>query len=211
MPSLSVVPRLHQVATDIAARGLDIPDVQLVLQNGLPSNKEFYVHRAGRTARAGKAGRCVVLYREKERQDVGALGRELGVHFSFQAPPAVNVSRAATHEQHAAYSTQHSTAQSISMSGHPLPNALQTTESMECCYMAWWPEGSVLLSMTALVSYSARPISRATIIHQRHQQPHPASKPAVHAVAHLPRALALCAVHLSRVSATLPSTASLAT
>ena len=81
-----------QVATDIAARGLDIPDVQLVLQNGLPQNKEFYVHRAGRTARAGKAGRCVLLYGVKERQEVGALGRELGLTFRFQAPPAVNVS-----------------------------------------------------------------------------------------------------------------------
>ena len=88
-----------QVATDIAARGLDIPDVQLVLQNGLPSNKEFYVHRAGRTARAGKAGRCVVLYKDKERQDVGALGRELRVQFSFQAPPPVNVGEARTQHQ----------------------------------------------------------------------------------------------------------------
>ena len=97
---LAVLP--CEVATDIAARGLDIPDVQLILQNGLPSNKEFYVHRAGRTARAGKAGRCVVLYREKERQEVGALGRELGVHFSFQAPPPVKVSGAAHTETSAA-------------------------------------------------------------------------------------------------------------
>ena len=115
---LSPPDSLSQVATDIAARGLDIPDVQLVLQNGLPSNKEFYVHRAGRTARAGKAGRCVVLYKEKERQDVGALGRELRVQFSFQAPPPVNVSYTSTRWARAGEREKDMCV------GHPLPNAL---------------------------------------------------------------------------------------
>lgn len=45
------------VATDVAARGLDIPDVEIVVQTFLPKTAEAYIHRAGRTGRAGKQGK----------------------------------------------------------------------------------------------------------------------------------------------------------
>lgn len=80
------------VATDVAARGLDVPNVELVIQNGLPQDTAFYVHRSGRTARAGKHGKSVLLYRATERDQVAALGREVGVKFGFATPPRVNVS-----------------------------------------------------------------------------------------------------------------------
>ncbi|KAH0301387.1 DEAD-domain-containing protein, partial [Aureobasidium melanogenum] len=54
------------VATDVVARGLDFPGVSNVFQVGLPADKESYIHRLGRTARAGKEGRSVFIVTEPE-------------------------------------------------------------------------------------------------------------------------------------------------
>jgi len=53
------------VATDVAARGLDIPDVELVIQLEPPKDTESYIHRSGRTARAGKSGTCITFYNRR--------------------------------------------------------------------------------------------------------------------------------------------------
>lgn len=50
------------VATSVAARGLDIPDVQHVINFDLPSNVDEYVHRIGRTGRCGNVGKAVSFY-----------------------------------------------------------------------------------------------------------------------------------------------------
>ncbi len=54
------------VATDIVARGIDIDDIQLVINFDVPHDAEDYVHRIGRTARAGRGGQAVTLVSEKE-------------------------------------------------------------------------------------------------------------------------------------------------
>lgn len=54
------------VATDVVARGMDFPNVSNVFQAGLPADKESYIHRLGRTARAGKEGRAFFIVTESE-------------------------------------------------------------------------------------------------------------------------------------------------
>jgi ATP-dependent RNA helicase DDX21 len=53
------------VATDVAARGLDIPAIELVIQIEPPKDTETYIHRSGRTARAGRSGTCITFYNKK--------------------------------------------------------------------------------------------------------------------------------------------------
>ncbi|WP_407540046.1 DEAD/DEAH box helicase [Deinococcus radiomollis] len=75
------------VATDVAARGLDIPEVDLVVQYHLPQDPESYVHRSGRTGRAGRTGTAIVLYGDREMRDLRGLENATGVHFQERAHP----------------------------------------------------------------------------------------------------------------------------
>lgn len=54
------------VATNVAARGLDFPQIDLIIQMQPPSTTDAYIHRSGRTGRCGKTGICVTLYNDKE-------------------------------------------------------------------------------------------------------------------------------------------------
>jgi len=76
------------IATDVAARGIDVRGVDLVVQYRVPRDPEAYVHRSGRTGRAGRAGTAVVLYDEREERDVRTLERECGLKFLRQHPPS---------------------------------------------------------------------------------------------------------------------------
>ncbi|MBO7067536.1 MAG: DEAD/DEAH box helicase [Bacteroidaceae bacterium] len=66
------------VATDIVARGIDIDDIQMVINYDVPQDKEDYVHRIGRTARAGKNGRSITLVSEKDQQYFARIEKFLG-------------------------------------------------------------------------------------------------------------------------------------
>jgi superfamily II DNA/RNA helicase len=67
------------VATDIAARGIHVDDVALVVHADPPAEHKAYLHRSGRTARAGAAGTVITLMTDDQRSDVRALTRAAGV------------------------------------------------------------------------------------------------------------------------------------
>ncbi|KAJ1425573.1 Zinc finger, CCHC-type [Sesbania bispinosa] len=77
------------VATDVAARGLDIPNVDLVIHYELPNDPETFVHRSGRTGRAGKEGTAVLMYTSSQKRTVRSLERDVGCKFEFISPPAM--------------------------------------------------------------------------------------------------------------------------
>jgi len=76
------------VATDVASRGLDIPDVDLVIQVQPPQETEVYIHRSGRTARAGKAGTCITFYTFKQQSLLTYIEHEAGIRFKKIGVPS---------------------------------------------------------------------------------------------------------------------------
>ncbi len=67
------------VTSDLTSRGMDIPDITHVIQMDLPSNEDFFIHRAGRTARAGKTGINIVIGDEYEMRKYSSLEKKLGL------------------------------------------------------------------------------------------------------------------------------------
>jgi len=63
------------VATDVAARGLDISGIELVVNYNLPDSSEDYVHRIGRTARAGQSGKAISFATAREQRDIQTIER----------------------------------------------------------------------------------------------------------------------------------------
>ena len=67
------------VATDVAARGLDISDVSHVINFDVPTSPDVYVHRIGRTARVGRSGRAITLFEPRQRKEIKAIENHAGV------------------------------------------------------------------------------------------------------------------------------------
>ncbi|GAB4848223.1 DEAD-box ATP-dependent RNA helicase 3, chloroplastic [Ancistrocladus abbreviatus] len=77
------------VATDVASRGLDIPNVDLVIHYELPNDPETFVHRSGRTGRAGKEGTAILMYTASQRRTVRSLERDVGCKFELIGAPSI--------------------------------------------------------------------------------------------------------------------------
>ena len=75
------------VATDVAARGLDIDDIELVVNYDVPQDVEYYVHRIGRTGRAGKAGRAYTFAVGRETTRMWEYRRITGATILCEQPP----------------------------------------------------------------------------------------------------------------------------
>ena len=76
------------VATDVAARGLDIPTLSHVIQYEPPEETEAYIHRAGRTGRAGASGVAISLVNRLEKVALDRIGREFGIQFEERPIPS---------------------------------------------------------------------------------------------------------------------------
>lgn len=75
------------IATNVAARGLDIPEIDLVLQLEPPKEVDTYVHRAGRTARAGNTGICVTFFSPNHAELMKRIERQAKIKFQKVGPP----------------------------------------------------------------------------------------------------------------------------
>jgi len=72
------------VATDVAARGIDVDDITQVVNFDAPEDRDTYVHRIGRTGRAGRTGVGVTFVMHDQARDVGKIAHELRLHSQFE-------------------------------------------------------------------------------------------------------------------------------
>ncbi|WP_207478079.1 DEAD/DEAH box helicase [Arenibaculum pallidiluteum] len=87
------------VATDVAARGIDLPDLGLVVHADLPRDAATLLHRSGRTGRAGRKGTCVLLVPLTRRRAAERLLGEAGVKAAWSNPPTADEVRAKDRER----------------------------------------------------------------------------------------------------------------
>jgi ATP-dependent RNA helicase DeaD len=78
------------VATDVAARGIDLPDLELVIHADLPKNTEALLHRSGRTGRAGRKGASVLIVPYSARRRTERLLRDANINAKWGEPPSVD-------------------------------------------------------------------------------------------------------------------------
>uniref|UniRef100_A0A8C3LQV6 RNA helicase n=1 Tax=Chrysolophus pictus TaxID=9089 RepID=A0A8C3LQV6_CHRPC len=85
------------IATNVAARGLDIPEVDLVIQCSPPKDVDSYIHRSGRTGRAGRTGICICFYQRREEDLLKQVEQKAGITFRrIGVPSATDIIKASS-------------------------------------------------------------------------------------------------------------------
>ncbi|OGY94902.1 MAG: hypothetical protein A2406_01280 [Candidatus Komeilibacteria bacterium RIFOXYC1_FULL_37_11] len=78
------------VATDIASRGIDVQDIELVINYDLPDNPEDYVHRIGRTGRAGKNGKAISFAAPEQKRDIFTIEKLIRTRLPIRSLPKMD-------------------------------------------------------------------------------------------------------------------------
>ena len=78
------------IATDVAARGLDVDDITHVINYSLPDDPEVYIHRSGRTGRAGKSGISIVISNKSEQRKIKLIEKKGAIKFHIKEVPTGN-------------------------------------------------------------------------------------------------------------------------
>lgn len=78
------------VVTDVLARGIDVEDLELVINYDIPIDKEYYVHRIGRTARNGKSGVAYIFYTGKQQEKLEEIEEYIQTKFVYEDIPLLN-------------------------------------------------------------------------------------------------------------------------
>ncbi|XP_062436458.1 nucleolar RNA helicase 2-like, partial [Rhea pennata] len=87
------------IATNVAARGLDIPEVDLVIQCSPPKDVDSYIHRSGRTGRAGRTGICICFYQRREEDLLRQVEQRAGITFRrIGVPSATEIIKASSND-----------------------------------------------------------------------------------------------------------------
>jgi ATP-dependent RNA helicase DeaD len=81
----------YLVATDVAARGIDIDNITLVVNYDIPDDKESYVHRIGRTGRIGKMGKAITFVTQKENKFLNDIQQYMGKEIPLRVRPEVEI------------------------------------------------------------------------------------------------------------------------
>ncbi|MCP4552080.1 MAG: DEAD/DEAH box helicase [Bacteroidetes bacterium] len=76
------------IATDVAARGLDVTELTHIINFNLPDDAEIYIHRSGRTGRAGKSGTSISIVHTRESGKIRDIERKFGIKFSKEVVPS---------------------------------------------------------------------------------------------------------------------------
>ena len=77
----------YLVATDVAARGIDVDDISLIINYDMPDKKDSFIHRTGRTGRRGKNGKAISLVSEIDQLSFANIKESLGLDHTLLAPP----------------------------------------------------------------------------------------------------------------------------
>ncbi|KAJ7184010.1 hypothetical protein O6H91_Y539700 [Diphasiastrum complanatum] len=142
------------VATDVAARGLDISDVDLIIHYEIPNDPETFVHRSGRTGRAGKEGTAILMHTQQERRTLFRIEQDVGCKFEQIDPPHVSdVLRSSSAHATAAISKVHPEVKK-----YFLPTAEQLLEDKGIDALA--------AAIAHISGFSQPPVSRSLITHE---------------------------------------------